>query len=165
MRSWDFWIGNPGSMNNTCLLYTSYVRQGAMSYLKQQYKVVGLVFLGLVIWGRKGLQDRVLVHPGSRVRSADDGWGGTVSRRDLRAGNSSDAKATPCYCRRRLKSDGRSVSRSFLGKFNNRLWYVCQLLWQINLFSGISNILPCNISIYHEICNMSGFNVPMGPVS
>ena len=26
-----------------------YVRQGAMSYLKQQYKVVGLVFLGLVI--------------------------------------------------------------------------------------------------------------------
>ena len=27
----------------------SYVRQGAMSYLKQQYKVVGLVFLGLVI--------------------------------------------------------------------------------------------------------------------
>ncbi len=27
----------------------SYVRRGAMSYLKQQYKVVGLVFLGLVI--------------------------------------------------------------------------------------------------------------------
>lgn len=27
----------------------SYVRQGAMSYLKQQYKVVGLVFLGLAI--------------------------------------------------------------------------------------------------------------------
>lgn len=27
----------------------SYVRQGAMSYLKQQYKVVGMVFLGLVI--------------------------------------------------------------------------------------------------------------------
>ena len=27
----------------------SYVRQGAMSYLKQQYKIVGLVFLGLVI--------------------------------------------------------------------------------------------------------------------
>lgn len=27
----------------------SYVRQGAMSYLNQQYKVVGLVFLGLVI--------------------------------------------------------------------------------------------------------------------
>ena len=26
-----------------------YVRQGAMSYLKQQYKVVGMVFLGLVI--------------------------------------------------------------------------------------------------------------------
>ena len=26
-----------------------YVRQGAMSYLRQQYKVVGLVFLGLVI--------------------------------------------------------------------------------------------------------------------
>ena len=27
----------------------SYVRQGAMSYLKQQYKIVGLVFLGLVV--------------------------------------------------------------------------------------------------------------------
>ena len=27
----------------------SYVRKGAMSYLKQQYKIVGLVFLGLVI--------------------------------------------------------------------------------------------------------------------
>ena len=27
----------------------SHVRKGAMSYLKQQYKVVGLVFLGLVI--------------------------------------------------------------------------------------------------------------------
>lgn len=27
-----------------------YVRKGAMSYLKQQYKVVGLVFLGLVIF-------------------------------------------------------------------------------------------------------------------
>ena len=26
-----------------------YVRQGAMSYLKQQYKIVGLVFLALVI--------------------------------------------------------------------------------------------------------------------
>lgn len=27
----------------------SYVRQGAMSYLKQQYKIVGLVFIGLVV--------------------------------------------------------------------------------------------------------------------
>ena len=27
----------------------SHVRQGAMSYLKQQYKIVGMVFLGLVI--------------------------------------------------------------------------------------------------------------------
>ena len=28
----------------------SFVRTGAMSYLKQQYKIVGLVFLGLVIF-------------------------------------------------------------------------------------------------------------------
>ena len=28
----------------------SHVRQGAMSYLKQQYKIVGMVFLGLVIF-------------------------------------------------------------------------------------------------------------------
>ena len=27
----------------------SHVRQGAMSYLKQQYKIVGLVFLALVV--------------------------------------------------------------------------------------------------------------------
>lgn len=35
--------------NDTMIKIAAYVRQGAMSYLKQQYKIVGLVFLGLVI--------------------------------------------------------------------------------------------------------------------
>ena len=34
------------------------VRRGAMSYLKQQYKIVGWVFLGLVILGTDSFPDR-----------------------------------------------------------------------------------------------------------
>lgn len=49
--AWYFYRGMMKESEGTPLMRTiaSHVRKGAMSYLKQQYKIVGLVFLGLVI--------------------------------------------------------------------------------------------------------------------
>ena len=49
--AWYFYRGmmRESEGTDTMRKIASYVRQGAMSYLRQQYKVVGLVFLGLVI--------------------------------------------------------------------------------------------------------------------
>ncbi|MDE5674187.1 MAG: sodium-translocating pyrophosphatase [Muribaculaceae bacterium] len=51
VMAWYFYKGMMGESEGTDTMrkIASYVRQGAMSYLRQQYKIVGLVFLGLVI--------------------------------------------------------------------------------------------------------------------
>lgn len=51
IMAWYFYRGMMRESEGTELMrkIASYVRQGAMSYLKQQYKIVGLVFLALVI--------------------------------------------------------------------------------------------------------------------
>lgn len=49
--AWYFYKGmlRESEGTDTMRKIASYVRQGAMSYLRQQYKIVGIVFLGLVI--------------------------------------------------------------------------------------------------------------------
>ena len=51
LMAWYFYKGmmRESEGTDTMRKIASYVRQGAMSYLRQQYKIVGMVFLGLVI--------------------------------------------------------------------------------------------------------------------
>lgn len=46
-----------------------YVRQGAMSYLKQQYKVVGMVFLGWLFYSPLWLTASICKTPGCPLPS------------------------------------------------------------------------------------------------
>ena len=49
--AWYFYRGMMKESEGTDLMkkIAGYVRKGAMSYLKQQYRIVGIVFLALVI--------------------------------------------------------------------------------------------------------------------
>lgn len=51
LMAWYFYKGmmRESEGTDTMRKIASYVRQGAMSYLRQQYKIVGIVFIGLVI--------------------------------------------------------------------------------------------------------------------
>lgn len=70
----------------------SFVRTGAMSYLKQQYKIVGLVFLGLVIF---------FSIMGLRVQSTKSlGSGGIPHRRFLFGAGRIPCRKTATYASR-----------------------------------------------------------------